>query len=154
MTTHAAFATTRWPLVVVLGMLCAVIAWAAAVRYSGQPIRQPDAQALMLRELVFEDRPDGSIAVLDAASKKQIDAIVGEAGFARGTLRGFARERRARGIGAQPPLQLIGRSDGRLTLLDPQTGRIVDLEAFGPVNADVFGRMLRAQGNGQLVMQR
>lgn len=145
MTTHAAFVTTRWPLVVVLGGLCAVIAWAAAVRHSGQPIREPDSKALAMRELVFQDRPDGSIAVLDAASGKQIDAIVGEAGFARGTLRGFARERRARGIGAQAPIQLIGRSDGRLTLLDPQTGRVVDLEAFGPANADVFGRMLRAR---------
>lgn len=138
-------ASTRWPLVVVLGGLCALIAWVAAVKQAGEPIREPDAAPMMVRELVFEDRSDGSIAVIDAVRGTQIDAITGEAGFARGTLRGFARERRAQGIGAQAPLRLIGRSDGRLTLMDPATGRVVDLESFGAVNAEVFGRMLRAR---------
>jgi putative photosynthetic complex assembly protein len=81
--------------------------------------------------------------VIDAKTGRSIDAITGEAGFARGTLRGFARDRRARGIGPEAPLQLMGRADGRLTLFDPATGRIVDLESFGPANAAVFARMLK-----------
>ena len=87
-----------------------------------------------------------SVAVIDHRSNRQIDAITGEAGFARGTLRGFARDRRAREIGPGQPLQLMGRADGRLTLFDPATGRIVDLESFGPTNAAVFARFLNKSG--------
>jgi hypothetical protein len=39
---------------------------------------------------------------------------------------------------------LIGRADGRLTLRDPSTGRIVDLESFGPTNAGEFAHLLAA----------
>jgi putative photosynthetic complex assembly protein len=134
----------RWPFWAIVGALAALMAAIAMVRLSGEPIREPESRAVVVRELLFMDRPDGSVAVIDAKSGRQIDAIVGEAGFARGTLRGFARDRRAQGIGQDVPMQLIGREDGRLTLFDPATGRIVDLESFGRVNATVFARMLNA----------
>lgn len=136
--------SVRWPFWAILGALAALMASIAMVRLSGEPIRAPDSKPVLVRELLFLDRPDGSVAVMDAKSGRQIDAIVGEAGFARGTLRGFARDRRARGIGQELPMQLIGREDGRLTLFDPATGRIVDLESFGVINAAVFARMLNA----------
>jgi putative photosynthetic complex assembly protein len=132
----------RWPIVLIAGLLLLAFGLVAQVRMSGVEIREPDAPAQIIRELQFEDRPDGSVAVIDAKSKKEIAAITGEAGFARGTLRGFARDRRARGLGSEQPFQLIGRADGRLTMLDPATGRIVDLESFGPTNAAVFAALL------------
>lgn len=128
-----------WMVVAGLGMLMVSI---ASYRATGVSIREPDSAAVVVRELRFEDRADGSVAVIDHRTNRQIDAIVGEAGFARGTLRGFARERRTRGVAASYPLELTGRADGRLTLADPQTGRIVDLESFGATNASVFGRLL------------
>ena len=132
----------RLPLLVLAGLSLLVLA-TAMVRWSGDSIRAPDAAVVSKRDLLFQDRPDGSVAVLDANSGQQIDSITGESGFARGTLRGFARERRMRGIGPEQPLQLIGRADGRLTLLDPATGHIVDLESFGAANVAVFVRMLQ-----------
>ncbi|WVN41458.1 photosynthetic complex assembly protein PuhC [beta proteobacterium MWH-UniP1] len=138
-----AASSNRWPILAVGVVLLAIIGFAATTRFSGESIRVPDAQTLVMRELVFQDQPDGSVAVKDAKTGQKIDAITGEAGFARGTLRGFARDRRARGIGPEAPLQLMGRADGRLTLFDPETGRIVDLESFGPTNAAIFARMLR-----------
>lgn len=140
--------SSRWPVWAVGVVLLAIIGFAAGTRFSGESIRVPDAQTLVMRELIFQDRPDGSVAVKDAKTGKTIDAITGEAGFARGTLRGFARDRKARGIGPEAPLQLMGRADGRLTLFDPATGRIVDLESFGPTNAAVFARMLQPTGLG------
>ncbi len=112
------------------------------VRLSGVDIRAPDAAVAQERELRFEDRPDGSIAVLDPKSGSTIDTVTGQSGFVRGTLRGLARERKRMGLGAEQPFVLMGRADGRLTLKDPATGRVVDLESFGPLNAGVFARML------------
>jgi putative photosynthetic complex assembly protein len=134
----------RRALLAVGALLLAALLAVAAVRLAGVNIRAPDAPASMTRELRFEDRPDGSVAVIDARSGALADTISGEAGFFRGTLRGLARERRRMGFGPQAPFQLIGRADGRLTLVDPATGQRVDLESFGPTNAAVFGRLLTA----------
>jgi putative photosynthetic complex assembly protein len=132
----------RSPCLAIGLVLLAAIALSSWVRLSGVDIREPDAAAALVRELRFEDRPDGSVAVIDAVTNRQIETIRGEAGFARGTLRGFARDRKARGLGPEQPFQLIGRTDGRLTMIDPATGRVVDLESFGPTNAAVFAKML------------
>jgi putative photosynthetic complex assembly protein len=134
----------QWPIAAACALVLASIAAVAAVRASGMPITPPDAATIAERELRFVDRPDGSVAVLDAASGRQVDAVVGESGFVRGTLRGLARERKRQGIGPDQAFRLIARADGRLTLLDPQTGRRVDLESFGPTNAAEFGHMLSA----------
>jgi putative photosynthetic complex assembly protein len=134
----------RKALLAVGALLLAALVAVASVRVSGVEIRSPDASAAFTRELRFEDRPDGSVAVIDARSGAVIDAVTGEAGFFRGTLRGLARERRRAGLGAEGAFQLIARADGRLTLADPATGQRVDLESFGPTNAAVFARFLGA----------
>ena len=107
-------------------------------------VREPDASPAQVLQLRFEDRPDGSIAVIDYKSGKQIDAVQGEAGFVRGTLRGLAQERKRRGLDSGPPFELIYRADGRLTLSDTATGRLVDLESFGPTNASTFFKLFNA----------
>ncbi len=124
--------------VVLVGSLLAV----ATVRTSGVQARAPDAPAVQVRALRFEDRPDGSVAVLDAGSGAEIERVQGEAGFLRGALRALARERQRRGLGAGPAFELIARADGRLTLADPATGERIDLESFGPSNAGTFARLL------------
>lgn len=133
---------SKWPLLAIGAMLMSILIGVTAVRLSGTDISTPDAAAVATRDLRFEDRPDGSIAVVDASSGIVIESIVGEQGFIRGTLRGLARERKRQGIGPEAPFQLVGRADGRLTLIDPATGRRVDLESFGPVNAGAFVRLL------------
>ena len=105
-------------------------------------VREPDASPAQVLQLRFEDRPAGSIAIIDYKTGKQIDAVQGEAGFVRGTLRGLAQERKRRGLDSGPPFELIYRTDGRLTLSDTATGRMVDLESFGPTNAGSFYRLL------------
>ena len=106
----------------------------------------PDAAAVVVRDFRFEDRPDGSVAVIDASNGRQVEVVTGANGFLRGTLRGMARERKRQGVGAERPFRLTGRADGRLTLEDPATGRRVDLESFGPTNAAVFAQMLATPG--------
>jgi putative photosynthetic complex assembly protein len=122
-------------------LLSTVIA-AGTVRLSGTSIREADDVALVSRWLRFEDGPAGSVLVIDADSQAIIHTVTGENGFFRGTLRGLARERRRNGLGSEQPFELIGRADGRLTLVDPATGQRIDLESFGPTNASVFAQFL------------
>ena len=134
----------RGPLLVVSALLLFSLLSVAAVRMSGVSIHEPDAAAVVVRALRFEDRADGSIAVIDARSGRQIESVQGEAGFIRGALRALARERRKHDLGPGPAFELIGRADGRLTLSDPATGARIDLESFGPANASNFARLLGA----------
>lgn len=144
MNTAAARRTASVPLPAagIAALVLVTLASVAAVRWSGIGISEPDAAAIASRALRFDDRPDGSLEIFDAASGKLVHTVRGEAGFIRGTLRGLARERRRAGIGAAPPFELVARADGRLTLVDPSTGRRVDLESFGPTNATEFARLL------------
>lgn len=141
----AADTMPRGPLLAIGALLLVALVGVASVRLSGVEIREPDAPAVATRSLRFEDRPDGSVAVLDATSGRQIHAIQGEAGFLRGALRAMARERRKQGLGSAPAFELIARADGRLTLVDPATGERVDLESFGPTNAGAFAQLLTAR---------
>ncbi len=110
------------------------------------------AGASFERALRFEDRPDGSIAVVDANSGTAVASFEGEQGFVRGALRALARERKSAGLGAEAPFELIARPDGALTLFDPLTGQRIDLGSFGPTHTAAFARLLSASspsGNGR-----
>jgi putative photosynthetic complex assembly protein len=106
----------------------------------------PQAAAVVTRNLRFEDRADGAVAVYDAAQGDQLVELLppGTNGFLRGVMRGMARERRREGIGAMPPFELTRWSDGRLSMQDPKTGVHVNLEVFGPTNVGVFVHLLNA----------
>jgi putative photosynthetic complex assembly protein len=138
----------RAPLFAVGALVLATLVGVAAVRYTGVGVVQvPDAVAVTVREFRFEDRPDGSIAVLDASGKQLIDSVAPASnGFLRGTMRGLARERKRQGVSAELPFRMTGRADGKLTLEDPATGRRVDLGSFGPTNAAVFAQIMAAPG--------
>jgi len=81
--------------------------------------------------------------VTRADTGETVERLSGEHGFIRSVMRGMARERRAQDVGHEPPFRLMRWSDGRITLDDPQTGRWVALDAFGPDNAGAFGALLR-----------
>jgi putative photosynthetic complex assembly protein len=130
-------------LIVAAGALILLsLAAVAAVRLLGLDIHSPDSPAAQTRALRFLDGPDGSIAVYDVQTGTMIREIRGESGFVRGTLRALARERKMRSLAPEEPFLLIARTDGRLTLEDPATGKRVDLESFGPTNAAEFARLL------------
>jgi putative photosynthetic complex assembly protein len=121
----------------------------AAVRLSGTQIHTPDAKPVLTRSLRFEDRADGSVVIIDGKTGQQVDRVQGEAGFLRGALRALARERRKRDLGPEAAFDLVGRADGRLTLIDPATGERIDLDSFGPTNAGTFVRLLTVNNSTQ-----
>ena len=131
---------------ITVGGLAALILFVADFVDSGKLTREADAKAVMTKQLRFEDRSDGSIAVVSATDGQVVKVIEGEAGFVRGILRAMARERRIKEVNQAIPFDLIARADGRLTLLDPATGNRIDLESFGKDNVIEFAVLLKPQG--------
>jgi len=135
-----------WPLwgmtLLALGSLAAV----TLQRQAPTPIAaETDARlvapVLWQRAFHFEDRPDGSIAVLDGVTRLEVTRLRGEQGFARGALRMLAHARLRHGLSPEQPFLLTGHANGRLTLSDPATRERIDLESFGPTNLAVFARL-------------
>lgn len=94
-------------------------------------------------DLRFEDRADGSVAVLDAATDQEIDVVPpAEGGFIRGVMRGMNRTRMLESVSRHDSYRLLRLADGALVLDDPQSGRRVDLRSFGDTNYQSFARLL------------
>jgi putative photosynthetic complex assembly protein len=144
------------PLAAMAALVLSSLIGVGLVRLAGLSAQQqPDAATLAVRQLRFEDRDDGGIEVRDARSGALLDTVApGTNGFLRSTMRGLVRERKRQGLGPETPFELLGRSDGRLTLVDPGTGRRVDLESFGPSNSAVFARLMSAAPGERHVAQR
>lgn len=130
----------RLPLAAMAALVVVSLLGVTIVRLTGQGgSHQPDAVTVAERALRFEDQQDGSVAVLDARTGARLNTVApGTNGFLRSTMRSLVRERKRQGLGPDMPFQLLARADGRLTLLDPGTGRRIDLESFGPTNSAVF----------------
>jgi putative photosynthetic complex assembly protein len=132
----------RVPLVGGAALVVVTVLAVAAVRMSGVEISsRSTAPVVAERALHFVDQADGGVEVREGG--RVIERVPpGQHGFLRGTVRALVRERRLAGVGADVPFRLQAHADGRLTLDDPSTGRRVDLESFGPTNAEVFARLL------------
>ena len=113
-------------------------------RFAGLgPVTEPMAPVVQYRELRFADRADGAVLVYDRQGDEVVDLVPpGSGGFVRGVLRALARERRLQGDGASTPFRLSRLADGRLTLEDLATGRVIDLKAFGHTNEGAFAQLL------------
>lgn len=131
---------------VVLSLILAAIS-----RFTGVGTMTVDeANPVASRELRFEDRSDGAVAVLAAKDDKVVEILPpGTNGFVRGVLRGLARERKSEGIGTEPPFRLTQWDDGRLSLEDSATGRRIELVSFGQTQFDVFAQMLKRAEDAQ-----
>lgn len=128
------------------GLIALAITASVAGRVTGiGKVSTPPGIETESRELRFEDAPDGSVLVREAAAGRIVHVIAPQTNhFVRGTLRGLVRERKREGIGAEPPFRLSRLADGRLTLEDPATRRRMDLDAFGRSNVGAFSAIMDA----------
>ncbi len=147
--TAAAPRRNKTPLIGAVVLVTYALLAAGYGKLEGLAKPQLDSHPTAERSLAFADRADGAVVVTWADQGRVLDVMTGQNGFLRGTLRGFARTRRADGVGAAPPMRLSGYADGRLILTDPSTGRYVELEAFGSANEAVFARLLTMKPRDQ-----
>ena len=88
--------------------------------------------------------------MVDSRDGKEIYRVQpGTNGFIRATIRGLTRERRREGVGQIPPFALTRWSDGTLSLEDSSIRRRIDLDAFGPTNAQAFAQLFAARSQRQ-----
>jgi putative photosynthetic complex assembly protein len=119
----------------------------------GLPARQADASpTVQAAHLRFEDRRDGAVLVYDAQDGVLLAELPPATnGFIRGVLRSLVRERRSQDQGDDTPFRLARHQNGRLTLEDLATGRLIDLRAFGVTNEGAFGALL--EGHPKIASQ-
>lgn len=137
------------PKTLLVGAALAIVGsflWAGYARMNPtEQMRPPVFETVESRDLLFEDRPDGSVLVFDAADDVKVATLnPGEGGFTRSILRGLVRERRLNKIGDKSAFRLQRMANGGLMLGDPATGREVHLAAFGSSNVAAFERLMTA----------
>jgi putative photosynthetic complex assembly protein len=101
-------------------------------------------EAVRVLHLRFLDRSDGGVEIDDADHGYAPIEIVPPKtnGFLRGVMRGLARDRHNEHVSEAAPFTLTRWADGEMTLADPQTGRRLSLEVFGPSNSRPFAELL------------
>jgi putative photosynthetic complex assembly protein len=124
-----------------------VILAAALVRVTGVGgTETPLPPIVESRELVFVDEAGSTTRVQIAGEDGTLAELEsGVDGFVLGVMRGMVRERKAYDAPLDAPYLLSLREGGVLLFEDPQTGRRIDLRAFGPTNTDAFARLLRLE---------
>jgi putative photosynthetic complex assembly protein len=126
------------------GVIAFTLAAAATARLTGTTVTDVNSSpAAQVRDIRFEDRNDGTIAVITAADDKTVEVITpGTFGFVRTVMRSMVRERKQNGLGPETPFRLVRFEDRRFAIQDPATGRHVDLGAFGSANTIAFARLM------------
>lgn len=116
----------------------------AAARLSGYNASQvPPSPVVQSRDLRFTEGPDGVLMVLDVADGSTVATLpAGGDGFLRGVLRATSRGRKGAHVGPDTPYRLARLADGRLTLKDLGTQRVIELNSFGPTNVASFAIFL------------
>lgn len=134
----------RKPLIAVAALIGFSLVLVTGARLSGLSASQaPPSPVSEQVDLRFEDRADGAVTVFRAEDAELVAVLApGSNGFVRGVLRGMARERRSRDASEAIPFRLARLADGRLTLQDLATGRVIELKAFGPDNEAAFAALL------------
>lgn len=133
------------PPTLAISALAAIVALiAVSTRLASPGGRPPQATPVRSSDLLMQDHIDGAITVTQAGTGRLVETVPPATnGFLRVVLAGLVRERRREAMDAPSmPFRLTRWSDGRLTLDDAATGKLIELEAFGRTNEDAFARLL------------
>ena len=130
----------RAPLIAAILVVGLTVAGVGATRLgliSPATAEASDAQPVAYADMRFAYMDDGGVrvTVLDDG-ERIIPPATG--GFVRGVLRGLVRDRRARGLGSEQPFRVTEWSDGKVTIQDLATARVIKLDAFGQTNRQAF----------------
>jgi putative photosynthetic complex assembly protein len=104
---------------------------------TGQPV---EAAILEERLIVLEGHGAKAVTVRDISGRLLVDLDHG--GFVTVIQNGLERARTVQRVAQDKPVRLIAYANGRLTILDPETGWSAELGAFGSDNRAAFERLM------------
>lgn len=123
------------------------------VKFSAPAPQTQSAETVIAsRDLRFVDQGGGvnafggAVAVFDDRTGDYIANLTPTDGFIRVVLNSLAFERTKRNIAADTVFTLVMHAGNRMFMVDPVTGRSVNLGAFGPDNRHVFVKFLPDAG--------
>ena len=135
----------RAPLLAVGAFLVATLVAVGVARVTGyEPVRKPEAPVVTHHDLHFADLPGGLVEVTENGTRVAL-LTGGTDGFVRVVMRALTRDRRLHGLGREEPFRLRFHADGRISLEDRATHRVVDLAGFGVDNGGAFARLVPQQ---------
>lgn len=123
----------------------------ALLQWFGKPAEpEPMTPVVQERMLSVADFPGGIVEVRDAETGERIARYdIGEGAFVRTSLRSLADARHRVVPGDHSPFRLERRESGRLRLIDPVTGQVLELWAFGHDNALAYQELLPGETESQ-----
>jgi len=132
----------RGPLIAAAGLVVLSLLAVGVARLNGfEPVRATPAPVVESHDLYFFDQPGGAVDVFE--NGEQVAVLPsGYDGFVRVVLRSFTRDRKLRGLGREEPFRISRHADGRLTIEDRASFRVVDLAGFGADNIGAFAKLI------------
>lgn len=102
-----------------------------------------ETPVLSSRQVAFEPQPEGVLIVRDADTGAEIAALVeADGGFVHNVVRVLTKERRRHAVAADMPYRISAYTNGRVSILDLSTGRVIDINAFGATQVESFAALL------------
>jgi putative photosynthetic complex assembly protein len=132
------------PLFGALGVAALALFVVAGAQFSGaekvtRSIGVPEQE----RTLLFRDGASGKVIVRDAVTKKILATYGrGEGAFIRQSMRAMSHTRIQQKQEMGQPYRLVKTKSGKLSIVDPVTGKFIKLNAFGKVAMDGFLALL------------
>ncbi|MEM1371559.1 MAG: photosynthetic complex assembly protein PuhC [Pseudomonadota bacterium] len=112
--------------------LCATFGWQANIALPGQ------AETVVPIHIVI-DETDQTIAINDARDATTLASLPLDVNYFTASLkRSLDKRRRYEGITSSAPFELVRWDTGRLSILDPATGKQIQLRAFGKKQHAIF----------------
>lgn len=100
------------------------------------------------RALIFRDGKNGNVVVRDATTKIVLAKYGrGQGAFVRQSMRALSHNRLQRDNEKGQPYRLVRTAGGKLSIVDPVTGKFIKLNAFGKVAMTDFLALLNHRTN-------
>lgn len=134
----------RWMVGAILVLVLTCLAMVTLARLTGRPLiaTPPTSAVAISRQVLISGDMAGAATVTALDGKTIADLTPQEGGFVSGVWRVIVRERTKDRVPLDGPVTLIGRDNGRVSILDPSTGWSADLMGFGKDNARAFEKLL------------
>lgn len=102
----------------------------------------PDLPIVAEMSITLDHQPDETVLIRDETGAVIANSAENRAGFIATVWRVVDRERMKHGADRAAPLRLVRRDNGKVAILDPETGWNLELIGYGPDNVAAFARLI------------